>query len=133
MHKLGFTCGTFDLLHAGHILMLEEARSKCSCLIVGLQSDPTIDRKYKNKPIQTVKERTIQLEGCKYVDVVVLYSTEEELLQLLHTLPIDIRILGEEYKQIDFTGKGLPIPIYFNSRKHSYSSSELIQRVRNGS
>ena len=128
--KTGFTCSCFDLFHAGHIMMLKEARSKCDYLIVGLQTDPTIDRPEKNKPIQSVVERFIQLESCKYVDEVVVYATEKDLLDILYTYPIDIRIVGEEYKDKNFTGKDLEhIEIYYNMRRHSLSTTELRQRV----
>ena len=128
--KTGFTCSCFDLFHAGHIMMLKEARSKCDYLIVGLQTDPTIDRPEKNKPIQSVVERFIQLESCKYVDEVVVYATEKDLLDILYTYPINIRVVGEEYKDKDFTGKNLEhIEMYYNSRKHSFSTTELRKRV----
>lgn len=128
--KTGFTCSCFDLFHAGHIMMLKEAKSKCDYLIVGLQTDPTIDRPEKNKPIQSVVERFIQLESCKYVDEVVVYATEKDLLDILYTYPIDIRFVGEEYKDKDFTGKDLDhIEVYYNSRRHSFSTTELRQRV----
>ena len=128
--KTGFTCSCFDLFHAGHIMMLKEAKAKCEYLIVGLQTDPTIDRPEKNKPIQSVVERFIQLESCKYVDEVVVYATEKDLLDILHTYPINIRVVGEEYKDKDFTGKDLDhIEMYYNSRKHSFSTTELRQRV----
>jgi glycerol-3-phosphate cytidylyltransferase len=130
MKKTGFTCSCFDLFHAGHIMMLKEAKSKCDYLIVGLQTDPTIDRPEKNKPIQSVVERFIQLESCKYVDEIVVYATEKDLLDILYTYPIDIRIVGEEYKDKDFTGKNLNhVEIYYNSRKHSFSTTELRGRV----
>ena len=128
--KTGFTCSCFDLFHAGHIMMLKEARSKCDYLIVGLQTDPTIDRPEKNRPIQSVVERFIQLESCKYVDEVVVYATEKDLLDILYTYPINIRVVGEEYKDKDFTGKNLEhIEMYYNSRKHSFSTTELRKRV----
>ena len=128
--KTGFTCSCFDLFHAGHIMMLKEAKSKCDYLIVGLQTDPTIDRPEKNKPIQSVVERFIQLESCKYVDEVVVYATEKDLLDILYTYPINIRVVGEEYRDKDFTGKDLDhIEMYYNSRKHSFSTTELRKRV----
>lgn len=128
--KVGFTCSCFDLFHAGHIMMLKEAKSVCDYLIVGLQTDPTVDRPDKNKPIQSIFERFVQLEACKYVDEIVIYATEKELLDILHSYPIDIRIVGDEYKQKDFTGKDLQhIEIYYNSRKHSFSTTELRGRV----
>ena len=130
MSKTGFTCSCFDLFHAGHIMMLKEAKSKCDYLIVGLQTDPTIDRPEKNKPIQSVFERFVQLEACKYVDEVVVYATEKDLLDILHSYPIDIRVVGDEYKDKEFTGKNLDhIEMYYNSRKHSFSTTELRKRV----
>jgi glycerol-3-phosphate cytidylyltransferase len=132
--KIGFTCSTWDLLHAGHILMLEEAKKQCDYLIVGLQSDPTIDRPdTKNKPIQSVIERYIQLKAVKYIDEIVPYSTEKELRELLQSLSIHVRILGKEYQNKDFTGKDIcekrGIEIYYNSREHNFSSTELRGRV----
>lgn len=127
--KTGFTCSTFDLFHAGHIMMLKEAKSQCDYLIVGLQTDPTIDRPEKNKPVQGVFERFVQLQACKYVDEVVVYATEKELLDILLSYPIDVRILGEEYSNKPFTGKELTMDYYFNSRRHSFSTTELRQRV----
>jgi glycerol-3-phosphate cytidylyltransferase len=128
--KTGFTCSCFDLFHAGHIMMLKEAKSKCDYLIVGLQTDPTIDRPEKNKPIQSVVERFIQLDSCKYVDEVVVYATEKDLLDILYTYPINIRVVGDEYKDKEFTGKNLEhIEMYYNNRRHSFSTTELRQRV----
>ena len=131
--KTGFTCSCFDLFHAGHIMMLKEAKSKCDYLIVGLQTDPTIDRPEKNKPIQSVVERFIQLESCKYVDEVVVYATEKDLLDILYTYPIDIRFVGEEYKDKDFSGRAIcekrNIKIIYNGRDHSFSSSSLRKRI----
>ena len=131
--KVGFTCSTFDLLHAGHVAMLKEAKGQCDYLIVGLQNDPTFDRSNKNKPIQSIVERQLQLEGCKFVDEVWVYNTEKDLEDLLLTLPIDVRILGVEYENKEFTGREIchkrNIELYFNGRDHSFSSSELRQRV----
>ena len=127
--KTGFTCSTFDLFHAGHIMMLKEAREQCDFLLVGLQTDPTLDRKEKNKPIQSVFERFVQLKACKYVDEVVVYATEKELRDILLSYPIDVRILGEEYKGNEFTGHEIPMEFYFNNRRHSFSTTELRQRV----
>lgn len=129
--KVGFTCSTFDLFHAGHIIMLEEAKKQCDFLIVGLQTDPTIDRPSKNKPVQSVFERYIQLKACKYVDEVVVYATEKELRDILLSYPIDVRILGQEYEGKEFTGNDLDIECYFNKRNHSFSTTELRQRVIN--
>ena len=131
--RIGFTASTFDLFHAGHIMMLKEAKTQCDYLIVGLQTDPTIDRDWKNKPVQGVFERFIQLQACKYVDEVVPYATEKELLDILLSYPIDVRIVGEEYQHQEFTGKhechAHDIEIYYNRREHSFSTSELRQRV----
>jgi len=127
--KIGFTCSTFDLFHAGHVMMLQEARTQCDYLIVGLQTDPTIDRPEKNKPVQTLLERFIQVKACKYVDEIVPYSTEKELMDILTSFPIDVRIIGEEYRDKQFTGYNLPLAVYFNSRQHSFSTTELRQRV----
>jgi glycerol-3-phosphate cytidylyltransferase len=127
--KTGFTCSTFDLFHAGHIIMLKEAKEQCDYLIVGLQTDPTIDRPQKNKPVQSVFERFIQLNACVYVDEVIVYATEKELRDILLSFPIDVRILGDEYINQAFTGHDLDIELYFNKRKHSFSTTELRQRV----
>ena len=128
--RIGFTCSTFDLFHAGHLLMLEEAKQQCDYLIVGLQTDPTIDRpKEKNKPVQSVFERWIQVESCKYVDKVVPYATEKELVDILLSYPINVRILGEEYMNKNFTGVEIDMEFYFNKRRHSFSTTELRQRV----
>jgi glycerol-3-phosphate cytidylyltransferase len=132
--KIGFTCSTFDLLHAGHITMLEEAKHHCDYLIVGLQNDPTEDRPEKNKPVQSIVERQIQLAAVKYVDEIVIYNTEQDLIDLLLTLPIDVRVLGDEYKSKDFTGKDIAkqrgCKIIYNGRDHSFSSTSLRKRVR---
>jgi len=127
--KIGFTCSCFDLLHAGHIVMLEEAKSVCDYLIVGLQTDPSIDGR-KKKPVQTVYERYLQLSACKYVHKIIPYETEEDLMNLLITQKIDIRIVGADYLEKDFTGKGLH-PIHFNSRNHDWSSTNLKKRISN--
>jgi glycerol-3-phosphate cytidylyltransferase len=131
---IGFTCSTFDLLHAGHITMLEEAKHHCDYLIVGLQNDPTEDRPEKNKPIQSIVERQIQLAAVKYVDEIVIYNTERDLMDLLLTLPINVRILGDEYKHKDFTGKDIAkqrgMKIVYNGRDHSFSSTSLRKRVQ---
>ena len=132
--KIGITFSTFDMLHAGHIAMLSEAKNHCDYLIAGLQTDPTIDRPdTKNKPIQSIVERQIQLAACRYVDEVVVYQTEQDLIDLLLILPLDVRILGVEYENGDFTGKGecfmRNIELVFNGRDHSFSSSSLRKRV----
>jgi glycerol-3-phosphate cytidylyltransferase len=131
---IGFTCSTFDLLHAGHILMLAECKSICDYLIVGLQTDPTIDRpEIKNKPVQSIVERYVQLSAVKFVDEIVVYDTEKDLEDLLMFLPISMRICGEEYKDKHLTGRDIcdtrGIKIYYNSRTHRFSSSELRQRT----
>lgn len=130
----GFTCSTFDLFHAGHIIMLKEAKTQCDYLIVGLQTDPTIDRPdTKNKPVQSIFERYVQLQACKYVDEIVVYATEKDLVDILLSYPIDVRILGNEYEHKQFTGRqeciDKGIKFYFNSREHSFSTTELRQRV----
>lgn len=132
--KIGITFSTFDMLHAGHIAMLSEAKNHCDYLIAGLQTDPTIDRPdTKNSPIQSVVERQIQLAACRYVDEVVVYQTEQDLIDLLLILPIDVRILGVEYESKDFTGRNQcfdrGIELVFNGRDHSFSSSSLRKRV----
>ena len=132
--KIGITFSTFDICHAGHVAMLAEAKNHCDYLIAGLQTDPTIDRPdTKNSPIQSVVERQIQLAACRYVDEVVVYQTEQDLIDLLLILPIDVRILGVEYENKDFTGKNecfdRNIELVFNGRDHSFSSSSLRKRV----
>jgi glycerol-3-phosphate cytidylyltransferase len=127
--KIGFTCGTFDLFHAGHVVMLREAKQNCDYLIVGIQMDPSIDRPTKNKPVQSIIERQIQVKGCRYVDETIVYTTEEELNILLKTLPIDVRILGEEYRYIEYTGKELQTCVVYNKRQHTFSSTALRDRV----
>jgi glycerol-3-phosphate cytidylyltransferase len=132
--KIGITFSTFDMLHAGHIAMLAEAKNHCDYLIAGLQTDPTIDRpETKNAPVQSIVERQIQLAACRYVDEVVVYSTEQDLCDLLLILPVDVRILGVEYENTDYSGKyeGMRrgIEPIFNSRDHSFSSSGLRSRV----
>jgi glycerol-3-phosphate cytidylyltransferase len=132
--KVGITFSTFDMLHAGHIAMLSEAKNHCDYLIAGLQTDPTIDRPdTKNKPIQSIVERQIQLAACRYVDEVVVYSTEQDLRDLLLILPVDVRVLGIEYRGTNFSGQAecekRNIDIIFNGRDHSFSSSNLRKRV----
>ena len=132
--KIGITFSTFDLLHCGHVAMLAEAKNHCDYLIAGLQTDPTIDRpEIKNKPIQTVFERQMLLASCRYVDDIVVYQTEQDLRDIILTLPIDVRILGVEYQNQEFTGKkecsDREIRCIFNSRDHSFSSSSLRKRV----
>ena len=132
--KIGITFSTFDLLHAGHVAMLAEAKNHCDYLICGLQTDPTIDRPdTKNKPVQSIVERQLTLGACRFVDEIVVYSTEQDLIDLILTLPIDVRILGEEYNDTNFTGRsegaGRQIEHIFNKRDHSFSSSSLRKRV----
>jgi len=132
--KIGITFSTFDLLHAGHIAMLSEAKNHCDYLIAGLQTDPTIDRPdTKNHPVQSIVERQIQLSACRFVDEVVVYQTERDLVDLLLILPVDVRILGVEYADKDFTGRDecfdRQIELVFNGRDHSFSSSSLRKRV----
>ena len=128
--KKGITFGAFDLFHAGHVLMLEEAKTVCDYLIVCIQSDPSLDREEKNKPVQSIIEREIQVSGCRYVDEVIIYDKESDLLSIIDQVDWDVRIIGEEYKDKDFTGKDLTLEkCYFNKRPHSFSSSELRERV----
>jgi len=132
--KIGITFSTFDMLHAGHIAMLSEAKNHCDYLIAGLQTDPTIDRPdTKNHPVQSIVERQIQLAACRYVDEVVVYETERDLIDLLLILPLDVRILGVEYENKDFSGRDecfqRGIDIIYNGRDHSFSSSSLRKRV----
>jgi glycerol-3-phosphate cytidylyltransferase len=128
--RVGIVASCFDLFHAGHVLMLMEAKNECDRLVVALQSDPTIDRPEKNKPIQALSERYIQLEACKYVDQIVPYDTEADLYNLLAGFDWDVRFLGADYfNRADFTGSDLDIPIHYCSRKHDYSSSGLRERI----
>ena len=121
----GFTCSTFDLLHAGHIIMLQEAKMQCDYLICGLQIDPSVDRHEKNKPVQTIVERYTQLTGVKYVDEIIPYHTESDLIDILEMYDINVRILGDEYQNKEFTGKNVcekkGIKLYFNNRHHRFS------------
>jgi glycerol-3-phosphate cytidylyltransferase len=132
---IGIVASSFDLLHAGHIMMLREAKSKCDHLIAAIQTDPTIDRPEKNTPVQTIVERYIQLSAVKYVDEIIVYTTEQDLEDILEMYPIDIRVLGEEYRDKDFTGREIckrrGIQLYFNKRDHRFSSSDLRKRVTN--
>ena len=131
--KTGIVASSFDLLHAGHVMMLREAKSKCDHLIAALQTDPTLDRPEKNNPVQSIVERYTQLSGVKYVDEIIVYATEQDLEDILEMYPIDIRILGEEYRDKDFTGREIckrrGIQIHFNRRDHRFSSSDLRKRV----
>ena len=126
---VGFTCGSFDLLHTGHALMLEEAKTHCDRLIVGLQSDPTLDRPEKNKPVQSLQERIIMIKSIRWVDEVHIYNTEAELIELIKILNPAVRIVGADWKGKQFTGYDLPIRVVFNTRDHSYSTSSLRERV----
>ena len=132
--KIGFNCSSFDLLHAGHVTMLKMEKQLCDYLIVALQVDPTVDRPgIKNKPVQSVYERYVQLQACKYVDEILVYETEFDLLQLLMTQKIHIRFLSEEYLNRDFTGKqwciANGVELHYHKREHIYSSSELRDRT----
>lgn len=134
--KIGFNCSSFDLFHAGHVTMLRMEKDLCDYLKIGLQVDPTIDRPdVKNKPVQSIYERYVQLQACKYVDEILLYNTEYDLEQLIKTQKIDIRFLSEEYINKDFTAKQYcldnGIEIHYHKRKHVFSSSELRTRVEN--
>lgn len=131
--RIGFTCSTFDLCHSGHILAIADAKKECDFLVVGLQCDPSVDRPEKNKPIQNMFERWVQVSGLKYVDAVVPYDTEADLTNLLNTIMPDVRVLGVEYKGKKFTGSEIDsIQIVHNRRDHSYSSSGLRRRVAEG-
>ena len=126
---IGFTCGAFDITHAGHYLMFKECREQCDFLIVGLQVNPNVDRKNKHKPVQTLKERRIQLEACKYIDKIITYKTEKDLVELLKKIKPTVRFIGADWKGKNYTGKDLPIKVVFNSRNHNYSSSTLRERI----
>lgn len=128
--KVGFTASCFDLFHAGHVLMLHDAKRVCEYLIVAIQTDPSIDRPEKNKPVQSMFERFTQVQACRYVDQIVVYDTESDLLNILKSYKIDVRIIGEEYKGREFTGHDLPMEFYFNPRKHTFSTTELRQRIK---
>jgi glycerol-3-phosphate cytidylyltransferase len=132
--KVGITFSTFDLLHAGHVKMLEEAKRQCDYLIVGLQLDPSLNRPEKNSPSQTIIERYIQLKGCKHIDEIVPYVSEQDLEDILKSFKLDVRIIGEEYKEKPFTGKDYckekGIEIYYNERDHRFSSSDLRKQVK---
>ena len=131
--KVGFTCSTFDLLHAGHVQMLREAKEQCDYLLVGLQMDPSVDREEKNAPVQNIAERYTQLKAVKYVDEIIPYGTEQDLKDILTMYNIHVRVLGVEYKDKDFTGKEIclqrGVDFYFNKRDHRFSTSDLRKRV----
>jgi len=132
--KIGFTCSSFDLCHAGHVMMLQECKKVCDYLIVGLQVDPSKDRADKNAPLQTLVERYVQLSAIKYIDEIVPYETEKDLEDILNMYHIDVRILGDEYKEKEFTGKDIckkrGIALYFNKRDHRFSSTDLRERIQ---
>jgi glycerol-3-phosphate cytidylyltransferase len=132
--RIGITCSSFDLFHAGHVKMLEEAKQHCDYLIVALQTDPTIDRPEKNKPIQSVVERWVQVDACKWVDKIVPYTTEQDLEDIFMSFKLDCRIIGDEYENKYFTAKDIcqkrQIKIIYNSRDHKWSSSELRKRIK---
>ena len=131
--RVGITFSAFDLLHAGHVAMLRESKQQCDYLVAGLQLDPTFDRPEKNKPIQTIVERYTQLKAVKYIDEIIPYTTEKDVEDILEMYQIDVRILGDEYKDKDFTGKDicrrLGIELYFNKRDHRFSSTDLRKRI----
>ena len=130
MTKVGITFGAFDLFHAGHILMLQEAKTICDHLIVCIQTDPSIDRNEKNAPVQSIVERQIQVTACKYVDEIIVYDTEDDVMEILKSVDWDVRILGDEYRDQPFTGREETLDkCYFNRRPHSFSSAELRLRV----
>ncbi|QNM85765.1 adenylyltransferase/cytidyltransferase family protein [Polaribacter pectinis] len=132
--RIGITFSAFDLFHAGHVKMLEDSKRQCDYLICGIQTDPTLDRPEKNRPVQSIVERYIQLKGCKYVDEIVPYSTELDLEDVLRSYKIDVRIIGEEYASRKFTGRQYceekGIELYFNKREHRFSSSGLRKEVQ---
>jgi glycerol-3-phosphate cytidylyltransferase len=128
--KVGITFGAFDLFHAGHILMLQEAKTICDHLIVCIQTDPSLDRNEKNAPVQSIVERQIQVTACKYVDEIIVYDTEKDVMEILKSVDWNVRILGDEYQDKPFTGREETIDrCYFNQRPHTFSSSELRLRV----
>ena len=133
--RVGITFSSFDLLHAGHVLMLKEAKQQCDYLIVGLQLDPSLERSYKSKSSQSIVERYVQLKGSKYVDEIIPYVLEQDVIDILKSIKIHVRIIGEEYKNIDFTGKEYclkkGIEIHYNSREHRFSSTEIKTRLKN--
>ena len=130
--RVGITASCFDLFHAGHVLMLQEAKEQCDRLVVALQTDPTIDRPEKNKPVQSLVERYIQVQACRYVDDIIPYTTEEDLLNILQCYDWDVRIIGQDYYGKRFTGDELDMQVYYNSRRHSFSTTELRKRIGDG-
>ena len=133
MEVVGITAGAFDLFHAGHVLMLKDASNQCDHLIVALQTDPSIDRKEKNKPVQSMYERFVQVDACKYVDEIIPYETEDDLYALIMNNNIDLRIIGNEYAGEDFTAIEAGLEIYYNVRNHQWSTTELRERILNES
>ena len=133
MEVVGITAGAFDLFHAGHVLMLKDASNQCDHLIVALQTDPSIDRKEKNKPVQSMYERFVQLDACRYVDEIIPYETEDDLYALIMNNNIDLRIIGNEYRNEDFTAREVGLEIYYNARNHQWSTTELRERILNES
>lgn len=127
--KIGFTCGSFDLFHAGHLIMLKEAKSLCDYLIVGLQTDPTIDRVWKNKPIQSVEERQIQLDACRFIDEIIVYDTEDDLHDIMMKIKPNLRIVGIDHKHKDYSAYESFCEFYYHKRNHSYSSTDLRRRI----
>ena len=132
--KVGITFSSFDLLHTGHVMMLKEAKNQCDYLIVGLQLDPSLERLKKNKPSQSIVERYIQIKGSKYVDEIIPYVSEQDIDDILKSFPINVRIIGQEYINKDFSGKNYcikkGIEIYYNSREHRFSSTEIKIRLK---
>jgi len=133
MEVVGITAGAFDLFHAGHVLMLKDASNQCDHLIVALQTDPSIDRKEKNKPVQSMYERFVQVDACRYVDEIIPYETEDDLYALIMNNNIDLRIIGNEYRNEDFTAREVGLEIYYNARNHQWSTTELRERILNES
>jgi len=129
--RIGLVASAFDLLHPGHIMILKDARSRCDFLIAALHTDPTIERPTKNKPVQSVAERYIQLDGCKYVDEIIPYDTEQDLKSIMIYHNVDITVLGHEYEYVDYTGQDLGVEACFHKRIHNYSSTELRTRLLN--
>ena len=127
--RIGLTFSCFDLLHMGHLLMLKDAKSRCDILVVGLQTDPTIDRKHKNKPIQTFEERELMVRSIRYIDKVIVYATKSDCYNILKTLNPDVRILGTDWLGKEYTGCELDIPIHWHQRTHNYSTTDLRKRV----
>lgn len=126
---VGFVASCFDLMHAGHLIMLEDAKRMCDYLIVALHTDPSIERPTKNRPVESTFERYTRLKSCKYIDEIIPYDTERDLMNILRTKKIDIRIIGSDYKGMKFTGSDLTIPVYYHKREHDLSSSELRARI----